>query len=191
MESSTQLQQTEECVELKNIMYKSMLLNGVPIKEKSTSNDLSNIEKYLEEEKNNNKNDPWSKLDKTIKMKKMIEYVEQYKTEKHLSEEEVQSLVVFLRDCLDRKKLFRVKDVIYDKTKGTIKEIPALQYNRPTKHFSLKNVDKRVSTLKSLPTAKPTTKAKPSTAKPTTIARQKTEKVDTESNKTDQIKQIK
>ena len=58
--------------------------------------------------------------------------------------------MAFLRDCLDRKKLQRVKDVVYDKTNGSIKEIPALSYTKANKHFTLKNMDKRVSTLKSL-----------------------------------------
>ena len=62
----------EECVELKNIKYKTMLLSGVPIKETKSANDLSNLEKFLENEQNNNKNDPWCKLDKTIKTKKSI-----------------------------------------------------------------------------------------------------------------------
>ena len=55
-----------------------------------------------------------------------------------------------MKDCLDRKKLQRVKDVIYDKTEGVIKEIPALSYTKSSKHFTLKNLEKRVSTLKSL-----------------------------------------
>lgn len=44
----------------------------------------------------------------------------------------------------------RVKDVIYDKTTGQIKDIPGLFYTKTTKHFTLKNTEKRVSTLKSL-----------------------------------------
>ena len=63
-------------------------------------------------------------------------------------------LISFFKDCLDRKKFQRVKDVIYDKTTGLIKEIPALSYIKTTKHFTLKNIDKRVSTQKSLPTKK-------------------------------------
>jgi hypothetical protein len=144
----------EECIELKNIMYKTMLLSGNIIKESKSVNDMVNIEKFLEEEKNNNKSEPWSKLDKTVKIKKLLEYAETYKTEKNLSEEEYTSLVVFLKDCLNRKKLIRVKDVIYDKGVGTIKDIPALVFNKPNKHFTLKNIDKRVSTLKSLPPKK-------------------------------------
>jgi hypothetical protein len=141
---------SDECHELKNIKYKTMLLNGNPLQETKSSNDLSNLEKFLEEEKCSNSNEPWCKLNKTNKTKKMMEYVEIYKTDKKLDEEETKILISFLRDCLDKKKLLRVKDVIYDKTNGNIKDIPALSYTKTNKHFTLKNIDKRVSTLKSL-----------------------------------------
>jgi hypothetical protein len=140
----------DECQELKNIKYKTMLLNGNPMHETKSSNDLSNLEKFLENEKNNNNNEPWCKLNKTVKTKKLIDFVDLYKKDKNLDEEESKLLVTFLKDCIDRKKLQRVKDVSYDKTNGTIKEIPALTYVKSAKHFTLKNVDKRVSTLKSL-----------------------------------------
>ena len=141
---------TNECQELKNIKYKTMLLNGVPLQETKSSNDLSNLDKFLENEKNNNVNEPWCKLNKTIKTKKLQEYVETYKVENNLSNDESESLISFLKDCIDRKKLQRVKDVLYDKDNGKIKEIPALHYVKSNKHFTLKNLDKRVSTLKSL-----------------------------------------
>jgi len=145
---------TEECVELKNIKYKTMLLSGVPIHETKSANDLSNLEKFLENEQNNNKNEPWCKLDKTIKTKKLLDYVNLYKVENKLDDEESELLVTFFKDCLDRKKFQRVKDVVYDKTTGLIKEIPALSYTKSTKHFTLKNIDKRVTTQKSLPAKK-------------------------------------
>ena len=141
---------SEECLELKNIKYKTMLLNGNPLKETKSENDLSNLDKFLEDEKNNNVNEPWCKLNKTIKTKKILEFVEKYKSEKNLDQEEEKALLTFLKDCLDRKKLQRLKDVVYDKTNGSIKEIPALSYTKANKHFTLKNMDKRVSTLKSL-----------------------------------------
>ena len=48
-----------------------------------------------------------------------------------------------------------MKDVIYDKIKGIINDIPSLSYNKQVKHFTLKNMDKqRISTLKSLPIKK-------------------------------------
>jgi len=144
----------EECLELKNIKYKTMLLNGNPIQETKSSNNLSNLDKFLEDEKNNNIVEPWCKLNKTIKTKKILEYIEIYKNEQKLDEEEKKILIIFLKDCLDKKKLMRVKDVVYDKINGTIKDIPALSYTKVNKHFTLKNVDKRVSTIKSLPVKK-------------------------------------
>jgi len=147
MEDSTPI---NECQELKNIKYKTMLLNGVQISETKSSNDISNLDKFLENEKNNNVNEPWCKLNKTMKMKKLQDYVEIYKKDNNLSDDEGDLLITFLKDSIDRKKLQRVKDVIYDKEAGQIKEIPALHYMKSTKHFTLKNLDKRVSTLKSL-----------------------------------------
>ena len=151
MEENTNNDKTvDECQELKNIKYKTMLLNGAPLQETKSSNDISNLEKFLEEEKINNSNEPWCKLNKTIKTKKLLEYVEVYKKDKNLDESEAKNLITFLKDSLDKKKLCRVKDVIYDKVNGIVKEIPALTYTKSTKHFTLKNMDKRVSTLKSL-----------------------------------------
>ena len=146
------MEESNECQELKNLKYKTLLLNGVPLKEvkSSSSNDLSNLDKFLENEKNNNNNEPWCKLNKTMKVKKLCDYVETYGKEHKLSEDETTAMTVFLKDSLDKKKLSRVKDVIYDKVTGIIKEIPALIYTKTNKHFTLKNIDKRVSTLKSL-----------------------------------------
>jgi len=150
----------EECIELKNIKYKTMLMSGNAIKETKTSNDMSKLDKFLEQDKTNNENESWTKLDKTVKTRKLIVFVEKYKTDNELTDEEGQMLIAFLKDCLDKKKIQRIKDVIYDKETGAIKEIPALFFNKPTKHFTLKHTDKRVSTLKSLPQKKIRTTAK-------------------------------
>ena len=139
---------TDECMELKNIKYKTMLMKGVALKDTSSSNDLSNLDKFLDNEKTNNKNDQWCKLDKTVKTQKLLAFAEAYKKENELDEEESQILIKFFKDCLDKKKLARVKDVVYDKVTGEIKEIPALLHTK--KHFTLKNMEKRVSTMKSL-----------------------------------------
>jgi hypothetical protein len=162
MDSINELLNTSnnDCVELKNIKYKTMILNGKPIKETKTNNDMNNLEKFLEDEKNNNKNEPWSKLNKTVKTLKILDFVENYKNSKNLNEDEKKLLLHFLKDCLDRKRLQRVKDVVYDKTTGTIKDIPSLFYNKASKNFTLKNETKRVSTLKSLAQKKNTTSIK-------------------------------
>lgn len=142
--------QTTECNELKTLKYKSMILNGVPWPETKSSNDLAILDKFLENEKIFNSNEPWSKLDKTAKIKKLALFADNYKVSNNLTDVEYENLIIFFRDCLDKKKLQRVKDVIYNKENGEIKDIPTLFYNKQTNHFTLKNLDKRVSTLKGL-----------------------------------------
>jgi hypothetical protein len=150
------IQQPSECNELKTIKYKSMLMNGIAWPEKKNASDLTNLDKFLENEKNTNANEPWSKLDKTAKIRKLILFADNYKKEHSLSDEEHGKMVAFFKDCLDKKRLQRVKDVIYDKENGNITEIPALHFNKPTNHFTLKNIDKRISTTRSLAPKKPT-----------------------------------
>ncbi len=150
MEMQTTNDSSTECVELKNLKYKTMLQNGVPFYESKSSNDLSNLDKFLENEKNNNVSEPWCKLHKSTKVNKLIEFAEKYKIENGLTDEESSTMILFFKDCIDRKKLSRVKDVIYDKEARVIIDIPSLHFNKPSKHFTLKNVEKekRTSTTK-------------------------------------------
>jgi hypothetical protein len=145
----------EECIELKNINYKNMLLTGNPLKDTkslSSTNNLENLDQFLNSENDNNKKEQWCKLNKTIKLQKFQDFVQKYKKEHNLNEEEEKSMISFLRGCLDKKRLQRVKDVIYDKDLGVIKDIPLLLYDKPSKHFTLKNVEKtaHMTTMKSL-----------------------------------------
>lgn len=138
-----------ELNELKNIKYKTSAL-GIKIAEK---NDINNLDLFLESEKTENQSEPWSKLDKTTKYRKIQEFVEYYSTEKMLSDKEKNELVLFLKDAIDKKKIYKVKDIIYDKENCIIKEIPGLVYLKSEhKNFTLKNVNtKMTSTLKLIP----------------------------------------
>jgi hypothetical protein len=138
-----------ECIELKNIKYKSMLLSGNTKDDvKETVENMSNLDIFLNDEKQTVTNEPWIKLDKTTKLQKFKEYVElNYKEE---TTDEKNSLYRVLATNLDRKKLLKAKDVLYDKDNGVITSIPVLQFNSTTKKFTLKRCEKRQSTLKSL-----------------------------------------
>jgi hypothetical protein len=138
-----------DCVELRNIKYKSMLLKKTSPKQVTKHN--SNIDDFLEKERTLNKEDQWVKLDKSMKMKKMSEFVETYATENNLCLKDKTALHEFLNSSIDQKKLIKTKEVIYDKLTGTIKSIPCLVHC-PTsiKKFTLKRCEKRQSTLKSL-----------------------------------------
>lgn len=138
-----------ECIELKNIKYKSMLLNGNTNDDiKETVENMSNLDIFLSDEKQLILNEPWTKLDKTTKLQKFKVFIStKYKDVSQESQAELYSYLVI---NLDRKKLLKIKDVIYDKDTGIIDSIPALLYNPTSKKFTLKRCDKRPSTLKSL-----------------------------------------
>ena len=61
---------SDECIELKNIKYKTMLLNGSP-KETQIQSTEGTIDDFLEKEKKLNETVPWNKLEKTSKIKKL------------------------------------------------------------------------------------------------------------------------
>lgn len=108
------------------------------------------LEKMLDTTEHECENETWCKLNRSTKGLKFQKYIQMYSETNNLSEDEQQKLAVFLNDCLDRKKLCRMKDVVYDKNSGTIINIPSLTFHRLKGHFTLKNTDKRDSTLKSL-----------------------------------------
>jgi hypothetical protein len=141
-----------ECQELKNIKYKTMLLNGNSSKMENTNcSKTENVESYLDNDMEQTKNKPWSKLDKTVKIKKMEEFVEStVKQKNNLDENEVKTLKQYLVTCFDNKKLQSMKDLVYDKPTGKIKTIPILLFNSANRTFTLKRNEKRVSTIKSL-----------------------------------------
>lgn len=145
---------TEQCNELKNIKYKSMLLSGsnsntINAKNsKDNKSSLQNLDAFLEAEKARNKKESWSRLDKTVKLKKLYEWAELRCKEKKWSDTTLKQLKIYLKHCLDKKRILKVKDVLYDKETGKITNIPNLHFiNRK---FTLKRSDRRQSTVKSL-----------------------------------------
>ena len=115
------------------------------------NSDKLNIDALLENEKQKNKNDSWNKLDKTLKTQKLHAFAEKYGKDNGYPAKEVKNLKMFFVDCLNKSKLQKTKDVVYNKDAGEITSIPALYFNSISHNFSLKiNDAKRVSTLKSL-----------------------------------------
>jgi len=150
-----------DCVELRNIKYKSMLLKKTSPKQVTKHN--LNIDDFLEKERTQNKEDQWVKLDKSMKMKKMSAFVEIYANEHVLCAKDKVALYDFLTSSIDQKKLVKTKEVIYDKLTGTIKSIPCLVHcPASVKKFTLKRCEKRQSTLKSLAPKNKVKVAKPS-----------------------------
>ena len=141
---------SDECIELKNIKYQSMLLSHNYNNDKEIKGNIKDIDELLLRQKKN-MNKPWSKLDKLTKLKKLYAYIESIKDKEELTPIEFKSLKVYMRQCLERKKLQRVKDVIYNKETAIIENIPGLKFNKKIgRRFTLKQVDKKGTTLKNL-----------------------------------------
>jgi len=111
-------------------------------------NSLSMIDNFLESEKATNNTEQWCKLNKSVRLEKFIQFANEYSLKNNFSEDEETSLIQFFRDCLDKKKLGKVKDVVYNKVTGNITDVPLLIFNKTTKAFTLKKVVKNSSTLK-------------------------------------------
>jgi len=117
----------------------------------STTTEQIDLDQLLEKEKQQNKVDTWNKLDKTIKTQKLHIFAEKYGKDNSLPVKDIKSLKQFFLEALEKNKLQKTKDVLYDKEKGVIQSIPGLFFNMTNRAFTLKNMDaKRVSTLKSL-----------------------------------------
>lgn len=120
--------------------------------------DLQAIDELLETEKNVNRSDSWNKLNKTVKIQKLHSFAERFGREEGLPMKEVYNLKMFFNESLEKNKLLKTKEVVYDKETGEISVIPALSFNPEKKNFTLRNLDtKRVSTLKSLTPKRATT----------------------------------
>jgi len=116
----------------------------------SEETSYTDIDKLLEKEKQHNKSDAWNKLDKTEKIQKLHSFAEKYGKDNTLPVKDVKVLKHYFTEALEKNKLQKTKEVTYDKEKGTIQSIPSLFFNVQQRTFTLKNMDKRVSTLKSL-----------------------------------------
>ena len=141
----------DECIQLKNINYQSMLQKkNAPIDSGKIATE--DINKYLDQEQNkgNKQHKAWSKLEKGLKQKNLYIYVEKLSKKYNLSIKELTNFKKYIKTQLERKKLQRIKDVIYDSTKGIIKDIPGLTFNETNRKFILRKPDKKGSTLKSL-----------------------------------------
>ena len=142
----------EECQELKNIRYKTMLQTSSNNKLliSTLTKDISNANLLLDKECNNNKKESWNKLDKSIKMDKICNYIDLISNNYNLKKEEKVILKEYLSNQIDKKNLLKNKDIIYSKDKGIIDNIPILHFNNITRRFTLKKSNQHVSTVKAL-----------------------------------------
>ena len=144
--------------------YKSVIQNNIlsPTYEETAETNYNTLDALLEKEKLYNKSDGWNKLNKTVKLQKLHQFAETYGQTNQLPVKDIKALKNFFNDSLDKNKLQKTKDVVYDKEKGIITNVLGLFFNSTNRAFTLKNMDtKRVSTIKSLTPHKITVSPQP------------------------------
>jgi hypothetical protein len=157
-ETKTQ-KKVDECIELKNIEYQTMLLNSnssshKELRPKNNNNtSLKDVNEMLESEQSYEKMS-WSRLTKSNKIKKIYYYVDELKEKNDLSEMDISDIKEYIKKCFDRKLLSKSKQIIYDKKNGVITDIPSLiiltKDTKRKKRFTMKMNDTKSSTLKNL-----------------------------------------
>lgn len=151
VEQPNKKDKVNNCKELQNIAYKTKRFNGTEIVPLIVNTNNSTLSNFLNNETIANEKENWCKLDKTQKVKKLINYVELLEKKYALTNEENNKCKSYLIKCLERKALSKAKDVNYDKLGGFIIDIPHLLFDLTSRSFILKKDDKHVSTVKSLP----------------------------------------
>jgi len=181
----------QECQALQNIKYKTMLLNSTNKKTftSSVTNDIDNIDTLLDNECNLNKKECWNKLDKSVKMDKINELIESLANKHSLNNAEKTNLSCYLSTSLDKKNLYKNKDVIYIKESGKLENIPTLYFNNTTRKFTLKKLQQQ-STSKSLGPTRKVNRSK-SNNKNNKNNKNNTDKNNTDKNNTDKNKSTK
>ena len=117
----------------------------------STQNE-NDIIAFLDEKQNLKHKEVWSKLDKTTKITKVCEYIENlFCSEQSLNNTQVEKCNEYLLDAIDKKRLNKNKDVVYKD--GMIMSITNFSFNKLT-NKALISSEKRASTLRNLPDLK-------------------------------------
>ena len=94
-------------------------MNGSNITPKDLTNTTDiKITNFLENEKNANKKECWTKLDKTQKIKHINVYCEILKEKDNLTDKELEELKNYVFRCVERKYLLKAKEVNYDKNEN-------------------------------------------------------------------------
>jgi hypothetical protein len=114
---------------------------------KITSND--ELSKILDTEyKIYNTDISWQKLNKTLKLQKLYDFVDNKLKNKHkLDKETILSTKLYLKTCLNRKKLQKNNELEYDNENGEILNINNLIFKN-NKNFTLKNKSKSKPKIK-------------------------------------------
>ena len=154
MSSNDEKSNTPVCKEYNSLKYKTMIMTGENM-EKQIMNETNEetLHSFLMQERNQNKRQSWGKLSKTYKIQKIQKYVNQSLRDKYqLSNEECIQTMTYIRHLLERKKLTKASEIIYDEESGDVTQIPMICFQNQARKFTLnkeiKLPSKKAKTIK-------------------------------------------
>ena len=129
-----------DCKEYNSLKYKTMIMTGTNIEPTLDSNE-EKINMFLSMDMEKNKKGVWSKLSKTEKVKKIKNYIKNVLAKEHdLTEAELLYANKFFSLWMDRKKLSKNNELIYNQDVGLIEGIEGLSFNVETRKFTINSV---------------------------------------------------
>ena len=133
-----------DCKEYNSLKYKTMIMTGTNIEPTMDTNE-EKINMFLSMDMEKNKKGVWSKLSKTEKVKKIKNYIKTNLLKEHnLTESEIITANKFFSLLMDRKKLSKNNELMYNQENGLIESIEGLTFNVETRKFTI-NCDKPAS----------------------------------------------
>lgn len=115
-----------------------------------TEINITSIDELLATQQKQNDNEQWNKLERSTKLKKLYYYAETYGSKQSMDPKDIKALKMFFTSSLNKGRLLKNKEVVYNTDKCVVESIPGLQYNTNTKNFTIRNIEtKHDSTVKS------------------------------------------
>ena len=140
---------SNDCKEYNSLKYKTMIMTGTNIEPTMDTNE-EKINMFLSMDMEKNKKGVWSKLSKTEKVKKIKNYIKTTLLKEHnLTETEISTATKFFSLLMDRKKLSKNNELIYNQEIGLIESIEGLTFNPETRKFTI-NCDKPLAKKKTV-----------------------------------------
>tara|TARA_B110000114_G_C15080207_1_gene393686 strand:+ start:936 stop:1367 length:432 start_codon:yes stop_codon:yes gene_type:complete len=133
-----------DCKEYNSLNYKTMMHTGRSLNQSKPTQSEEDLNDFLNEEMNTQKKSPWSKLTKTCKLKKIKNYVK--KQNDQLNEEELNQSSKTILKLLDRKKLSKQTELIYNKEDEHIESIQCILFDNKSRTYKM--IPDKATTLK-------------------------------------------
>ena len=120
--------------EIKSLKYLNIFLN-------SATQDTETLDEIIQRDTDRIACLPWNKLDKSTKIKKLNEFSDRLGSTQDLPASVILGLKSMLKDKMSRKLLQKSKDIVYDKEKGMIVDIPNLLFHTETQKYTIRTIE--------------------------------------------------